>query len=178
MQYPTHPVPSYPSIQPHLHAAPRLPPKSFRCVLFPADSTRRPSVVEVLTSPVLYSAHPTARMPHPEVHMDSPNSTGGARAWDYCTINALDGIERPLSQPYIVFFPTMSQDGSPFPINQTIRDIQGPNFKDQCAWRGNVVIGKYTAANDPFNSLIDAGTQDFAIIRNLIRSRASPRTFY
>ncbi|KAJ7067940.1 hypothetical protein C8F01DRAFT_1116267 [Mycena amicta] len=163
----------------HYLASPRPSPSQpqyFRCVLFPADPNRQPSVVQVMTSPMVYSAQPGPRMPHPEAHMDSiAPAVAGGRAWDYIILESLQGMNKQFSQPYIVFYPTVSQDGSPFPINASIRNIQGPNFREQDAWRGNVIIGKFADRDAPFHSFMDAGMADFPLMRNFIRSRYSPR---
>nr|GAT46229.1 predicted protein [Mycena chlorophos] len=147
-----------------------------RCILFPADANRQPSVVQMMTSPMAFTAQTGPRMPHPEVHMDSiaPVVAGG-RAWDYHIYESLEGVSRHLSQPYIFFFPILSQDGLPFPVNGSIRDIQGHGFTEHNAWRGNIVVGKFTDRNAPFESFMDAGLADLSIIRNLIRSQGSPR---
>ena len=36
--------------------------------------------------------------------------------------------------PYIVYYPAVSRDGMPFPVNKCIREIQGPLYDDARAW--------------------------------------------
>jgi hypothetical protein len=65
-------------------------------------------------------------------------------------VEALDGMNRNFTNPYIIFYPTISRDGMPFPLNRAIREIQGRNFRESSAWRGNIVIAKYR--DNPFSS--------------------------
>ena len=65
-------------------------------------------------------------------------------------VEALDGMNRNFTNPYIIFYPTVSRDGMPFAINKTIREIQGRSFKESSAWRGNIVVAKYRES--PFSS--------------------------
>ena len=68
--------------------------QSFDAILFPADG-RRPHVVSLMTNPASFS-NPhhapaqtgTARVPHPEVHMEYINEDPNLRAWHYqvCTV--------------------------------------------------------------------------------------------
>lgn len=65
-------------------------------------------------------------------------------------VEALDGMNKNFTNPYIIFYPTLSRDGMPFPINRAIREIQGRNFRESYAWRGNIVVAKYRES--PFSS--------------------------
>ncbi|KAG6919323.1 hypothetical protein DXG01_007456 [Tephrocybe rancida] len=89
-------------------------------------------------------------------------------------VEALDGMNRKFSNPYIIFYPTISRDGMPFPVNKSIREIQGHAYKEETAWRGNIVIAKYRDGN-PFSSMMDASMADFAILRNWLLTHGSPR---
>ncbi|KAF8211557.1 hypothetical protein K438DRAFT_1568554 [Mycena galopus ATCC 62051] len=151
----------------------------FQAIFFPTDG-RPPSVVQLMTShglsPTHYGSNPGPRMPHPEAHMDfiaEPSGLGGAKPWKYFIIDSLDGMNKKFSHPYIVYYPTVSRDGMPFPINKSIRDIQGPDFNEKYAWRGNIIIGKFRDHNNqPFASMMDASMADFPILKNFIRTRA------
>jgi hypothetical protein len=79
-------------------------------------------------------------------------------------IESLDGMNKKFTSPYVVFYPTVSRDGMPFPINKCIQDIQGSAFREEMAWRGNVVVGKYTG--HPFSNLVNASMADYPIIKN------------
>ncbi|KAH6915225.1 hypothetical protein BKA70DRAFT_569779 [Coprinopsis sp. MPI-PUGE-AT-0042] len=146
-------------------------------LLLPSDG-RPPSIVELMLSPMnthqgAYSSTPPTFMPHPEVFMDYI-AEAGARAWKYQLIEALDGMNKKFANPYILFYPVLSRDGMPFPINKCIRDIQGKSFKEQVAWRGNLVIAKYR--DNPFSSMIDASMADFPILKNYLLTHGCPRT--
>ncbi|KAJ7762812.1 hypothetical protein DFH07DRAFT_739178 [Mycena maculata] len=149
----------------------------FHAILFPSDG-RAPSVVQLMTSPTRYGMNPGPRMPHPEAHMDfvtEANGLGGAKPWKYFIIDSLDQMNRKFTNPYIVYYPTVSRDGMPFPLNKCIRDIQGANYNEHAAWRGNIIIGKFRDHDAPFTSMMDASMADFPILKNFIRSRGSPR---
>jgi hypothetical protein len=91
-------------------------------------------------------------------------------------IEALDGMTRKFSRPYILFYPVVSRHGGHFPVNQCIRTIQGSRFNEQMAWRGDIVVGKYAASdsNHPFTNMVDASMADFAIIQNYLMTHGSP----
>lgn len=88
-------------------------------------------------------------------------------------IEALDGMNRKFAQPYIVFYPVLSKDGMPFPVNQCVREIQGRNYRESLAWRGNIVIGKYRG-EDPFSSMVNAAMSDFPLIKNYLTTHGCP----
>jgi len=79
-------------------------------------------------------------------------------------IESLDGMNKKFSSPYVVFYPTVSRDGMPFPINKCIRDLQGAAFRGEMAWRGNIIVGKYTG--HPFSNLTNASMADYPIMKN------------
>ena len=61
--------------------------QSFDAILFPADG-RPPHVVSLMTSPASFNPHApaqtvTARVPHPEVHMEYIADDPNIRAWHY-----------------------------------------------------------------------------------------------
>ncbi|KAM6495679.1 hypothetical protein JOM56_008385 [Amanita muscaria] len=152
----------------------------FDAIVFPSDG-RPPSIVQLMTSPVIVSPaqsgqeqNPQSRIPHPEVHMDYIAEGYNPRAWDFQLMEALDGMYSKFTNPYIIFYPTVSRDGMPFPINKCIQDIQGRGFKEEEAWRGNIVIAKYH--DDPFTGIMHASMADFPIIKNyLLTHGCSPQ---
>ncbi|KAJ8076720.1 hypothetical protein PM082_001143 [Marasmius tenuissimus] len=146
----------------------------FDAILFPSDG-RTPTLVELMTSPMAIGHHSQSnpsRMPHPEVHMDYIAEGLGPRAWKYQLVEALDGMNRKFANPYIIFYPIISRDGMPFPVNKSIRDIQGRNFVEQAAWRGNIVIAKYH--DNPFTSMMNASMADFPILKNYLMTHGCP----
>jgi hypothetical protein len=81
-------------------------------------------------------------------------------------VEALDGMNRKFANPYIIFFPFVSRDGMPFPINKCVREIQGRSFTEEACWRGNLVIAKYRGST--WTSFIDASMADFPILKNYL----------
>ncbi|KAK0467904.1 uncharacterized protein EV420DRAFT_433924 [Desarmillaria tabescens] len=149
----------------------------FDAILFPSDG-RPPSLVQLMTSPMTISTHHSSyttspsRMPHPEIHMDYIADGIGPRAWKYQLVEALDGMNRKFANPYIIFYPVVSRDGMPFPVNKNIREIQGRSYKEEVAWRGNIVIAKYR--DNPFSSMMNASMADFPLLKNYLLTHGSP----
>lgn len=83
-------------------------------------------------------------------------------------------MNRRFANPYIIFYPVVSRDGMPFPVNKTIRDIQGQAFRPEYAWRGNIVVGKYR--ENAFTSLVNASMADFPILKNYFLTHGSPQS--
>ena len=83
-------------------------------------------------------------------------------------IDILDGMTKKLSTPYVIFYPAVSRDGMPFPINKYVReDIQGERpgfFQEARAWRGNLVVAKYCDQN--FSGMMNATMADFPLVKN------------
>jgi hypothetical protein len=88
-------------------------------------------------------------------------------------VEALDGMNKKFANPYVIFYPTISRDGMLFPINKSIREIQGRMSKEDAAWRGNIVIAKYS--ENPFSSMIDASMADFPILKNYLLTHGAPK---
>ncbi|KDQ64993.1 hypothetical protein JAAARDRAFT_28657 [Jaapia argillacea MUCL 33604] len=150
---------------------------SFDAILFPSDG-RPPTLVSLATSPVTvannFASHVSTRMPHPEVFMDYIAEGMGSRGWQYHLVEALDGMNKKFSNPYIIFYPVLSRDGMPFPINKCVREIQGSRFREECGWRGNIVVAKYQESS--FTNMIDASMADFPIVKNYLMTHDSPVT--
>ena len=87
-------------------------------------------------------------------------------------IEALDGMIKKFSTPYILFYPVISRDGMPFPVNKCIREIQGQTYEEARAWRGNLVVAKYRDAD--YSAMIDASMADFPIIKNYLSTHLAP----
>jgi hypothetical protein len=87
-------------------------------------------------------------------------------------VEALDGMNKKFTTPYVIFYPVISRDGMPFPINKCIREIQGAAFKEEWAWRGNIVIAKYR--DDRFSAMTDASMADFPLLKNYLSTHYSP----
>ncbi len=87
-------------------------------------------------------------------------------------MEALDGMNRKFANPYIIFYPVVSRDGMPFPVNKSIKEIQGRAFREDIAWRGNIVIAKYR--DNPFSSMMNASMADFPLLKNYLSTHGSP----
>lgn len=83
-------------------------------------------------------------------------------------IEALDGMSKKFTTPYIIFYPTISRDGMPFPINKCIREIQGSFYNESAAWRGNVVVAKYKDTR--YSAMMNASMADFPLVKNWFSS--------
>lgn len=150
---------------------------SFEALLIPSDG-RNPHMVPLMTSPTsmpdAYAPHSglPVRLPHPEVYMDYIAEGLGPRAWNYHPVEALDGMNKKFSQPYVIFYPVVSRDGMPFPVNKGIREIQGRSFREANAWRGNIIVAKYR--DSPFSSMVNGSIADFPILRNYFMTHGAP----
>ncbi|KAI0771531.1 hypothetical protein BD413DRAFT_475573 [Trametes elegans] len=158
---------------------------TFDAIMFPADD-RPPHVVPLMTSPITgalpapaaRSAEPyrCGRAPHPEVYMDYIADQLGSQAWCFHLVEALDGMIQKFATPYIVFYPVVSRDGMPFPVNKCIREIQRDRFDEARAWRGNLLVAKYRDGKDgvKYGAMMDASMADFPIIKNYLSTHLAP----
>ncbi|KJA21977.1 hypothetical protein HYPSUDRAFT_1085312 [Hypholoma sublateritium FD-334 SS-4] len=130
---------------------------SFQSLLFPSKGDREPF-----------------RIPHPEVYMKGIAENLGPRAWKYLLVETIDGMTRKFAMPYIIFYPVISQHGKPFPVNETIREIQGKAFRPENAWRGDIVVSKYCGNTLESESMIETTLADFPILKNYFLTYGSP----
>jgi len=84
----------------------------------------------------------------------------------------LDGMNKKFINPYVIFYPVLSRDGMPFPINKCLKEIQGPNYRENFSWRGNLVIAKYR--DEQLSTLMDATMADFPLLKNYLSTHYSP----
>ena len=75
-------------------------------------------------------------------------------------------MNKKFDEPYIIFFPVVSRDGIPFPINKYIKDLQGNLFRETAAWRGNIVIAKYRDLQ--YSAMQKASMADFPLVKNYL----------
>lgn len=85
---------------------------------------------------------------------------------DYQVIEALDGMNRKFDQPYVIFFPAISKDGHPFPVNKYVKTLQGTYLQADFAWRGDLVVVKY--ADLTYSAMIDISMADFPLVKNYL----------
>jgi hypothetical protein len=89
-------------------------------------------------------------------------------------------MNKKFAQPYIIYYPVISRDGMPFPVNRTVRDVQEEVNKgrrlredtEEQLWRGDLVAAKF--ADDQFTQMMAASMADFPILKNFLSTHASP----
>src|SRR6266576_1930438 len=86
-------------------------------------------------------------------------------------------MNKKFANPYIIYYPVVSRDGMPFPVNRTVRDIQeevnkGRRLREDQLWRGNLVAAKF--ADDRFTQMTDASMADFPILKNFLGTHPFP----
>ncbi|EKM52063.1 uncharacterized protein PHACADRAFT_128199, partial [Phanerochaete carnosa HHB-10118-sp] len=109
------------------------------------------------------------RMPRPEIFMDYIGDGMGALPWAYKVIDILDGMSQGFTTPYILFYPVVSRDHMPFPLNQYVSGVQGRDFFEEArAWRGNLVIAKYSDMK--YSAMTNASMADFPIVKNWLKT--------
>ncbi|KAF9642041.1 hypothetical protein BDM02DRAFT_3157603 [Thelephora ganbajun] len=153
----------------------------YDAILFPAGE-RAPHLVPLMMSNAPFpppgqsgSQHtPPAmtKVPHPGMYMGFIASEVGSQAWQSHVIERLNGMNKKFVNPYIIFYPVLSRDGIPFPINKCLKEIQGPNYHKNLAWRGDLVIAKY--CDEQLSVLIDAIMADFPILKNYLSTHYQP----
>ena len=84
----------------------------------------------------------------------------------------LDGMNKKFVNPYVIFYPVLSRDGMDFPVNKCLREIQGPNYRESQAWRGNLVIAKFR--DEQLSAFMDASMADFPILKNYLSKHYPP----
>ncbi|KAH9931830.1 uncharacterized protein B0H18DRAFT_871804 [Fomitopsis serialis] len=151
---------------------------AFEAIILHADG-RLPELVSLKTSPL--AAFPVSvpevlyrcgRVPHPELYMDCIAEGLGPRSWRIQAIEQLECMTAKFIAPYIAFYPIVSRDGSPFPVNTFIRAIKGKRFLDARAWRGDIVIAKFS--DQEYTRIIDASMADFPIVKNWLGTQHAP----
>ncbi|KAF7792106.1 hypothetical protein EIP86_003136 [Pleurotus ostreatoroseus] len=146
---------------------------SYEALVVPSDD-RAPHLASLMTSPLAFTdvharqaeVYRAGRMPHPEILMDYIAEGLGPRGWRFQLLEALDGMNKKFDEPYIIFFPVVSRDGLPFPINKYVKDLQGNLFQESKAWRGNLIIAKYT--NLEYAAMKNISMADFPLVKNYL----------
>jgi hypothetical protein len=85
-------------------------------------------------------------------------------------------MSKKFANPYILFYPTVSRDRMPPPLNKVVQAIQGQTSEKGRVWRGNIVIAKYS--EDPLTSMIDTSMSDFPILKNFFLTQGCPNVRY
>jgi|SRR5580693_2528698 hypothetical protein len=86
-------------------------------------------------------------------------------------------MNKKFAKPYIIYYPIISHDGMPFPVNCTVRDFQeevnkGWHPPNDRLWRGNLIAAKFS--DDHFTQMMDASMADFPILKNYLGTHLSP----
>ncbi|KZS97725.1 hypothetical protein SISNIDRAFT_481620 [Sistotremastrum niveocremeum HHB9708] len=137
-------------------------------MLFPHDE-RGTQLVEMPVTSLTTTNTRTGELeqstiPHPELLMDM---VAEGQLHDVCShkvVDSLEGMTKKFTTPYVVFYGSKSRTGEAFPINKTIRQIQGSRFQESKAWRGDVIAVKYEAHS--FTRIVDCNSSDFPLLRN------------
>ncbi|KAA1475952.1 hypothetical protein DENSPDRAFT_861002 [Dentipellis sp. KUC8613] len=149
---------------------------SYNALLFSSDGSP-PRLVELKASlPDPYSSqsknsNSNAQIPHPEVYMEHV-AQDHQRPWGHQPVEALDGMNKRFTEPYMVFYPTISRDGLPFPVNLSIREIQGNAFKKHMCWCGDIIIAKYQSSR--FTVMKNMTMADYPLLKNWLAMHLSP----
>lgn len=86
-------------------------------------------------------------------------------------------MNKKFTNPHIIYYPVVSRDGMPFPVNWTVRDVQeevnkGRRLQEDQLWRGNLVVAKF--ADGRFTQMMDASMADFPILKNFLGTHLFP----
>lgn len=154
---------------------------SYDAIVFPADE-RAPHLIPLMWSnassysPVGQSSQPSqpvsTKIPHPEMYMDFIAEGVGPVAWRSHVVEMLDGMNKKFANPYIIYYAVLSRDGMPFPINKCVKEIQGSQYREGFAWRGNLVIAKFR--DEGALTPMDATMADFPLLKNYLATHSSP----
>ncbi|GJE96053.1 hypothetical protein PsYK624_122460 [Phanerochaete sordida] len=83
---------------------------------------------------------------HPEVFMDWIHENDQVPRWNSHVIRRLDGMTKDFDNPFIIFYPTRSKDGMPFPVNVCVSTSQKSKMPETIhkkkRWRGDIVVAK------------------------------------
>ncbi|EJD54023.1 hypothetical protein AURDEDRAFT_110671 [Auricularia subglabra TFB-10046 SS5] len=107
-----------------------------------------------------YGQRHVTRTPHPELYMSLSHNSG----WVSERIESLYGMRGALQNPYLIFYPARQRSGAPIPVNTCISEIQGRGFRESNAWRGDVVVAKYTKDGE----IMSCSAADFPLVKNYL----------
>lgn len=84
----------------------------------------------------------------------------------------LDGMNKKFASPYVIYYSVLSRDGIAFPVNKCVKEIQGSQYREGFAWRGNLVIAKFR--DEQASTPMDATMADFPLLKNYLATHCSP----
>lgn len=73
---------------------------------------------------------------------------------------------------FIAFYGKASKDGHAFPLNQNIQSIQQNKFNKASAWRGDIIVAKYTDAK--FSNMQHISMADWPVLKNFFQTHYKP----
>ncbi|KAN0141555.1 hypothetical protein V8E53_000017 [Lactarius tabidus] len=151
--------------------------QSLDAILFPADG-RPPHVVSLIDEPgfFLNSAHTGAACPRSThgIHCGGLQHEGLALPDHRGAGHDEQEVRKPIPS---IYYPAISRDGIPLPVNRTMRDIQEELNKGHCCcnnqlWCGNLVTAKFE--DNHSEEMMDASMADFPILKNFLATHPSP----
>ncbi|KAL6304375.1 hypothetical protein BKA93DRAFT_733391, partial [Sparassis latifolia] len=119
-----------------------------------------PHLIDLQISTCQWKCCKTARS---EMHMDHVSShlSGSCKLH---IIHKLDGMHRPLPNPYGIFTPGMSNNGLPFTRNKCISSMVGSRLPNNTDWKGDIIIVKYR--DNTHQDFLDLTMSEFPIVKN------------
>jgi|SRR5712672_357680 len=81
--------------------------------------------------------------------------------------------------PYIIYYPVISRNDTPFPVNRTVRKMQeevspGRPLREDLLWCGDLVVAKF--ADPHFTQMMGASTADYPILKNFLATHMPPNS--
>ncbi|EMD30843.1 hypothetical protein CERSUDRAFT_26886, partial [Gelatoporia subvermispora B] len=107
-------------------------------------------------------------MPFPEVLLPYINMQLRQHAWNWVDITRLSEMTEDLPYGFIAFYGKASKDGHAFPLNQNIQSIQQNKFNKASAWRGDIIVAKYTDAK--FSNMQHISMADWPVLKNFFQT--------
>ncbi|KAJ3014360.1 hypothetical protein NUW54_g1325 [Trametes sanguinea] len=151
--------------------------KDFDAILIPFVATCNPCVVALLTTALMdtVSVDPPfqcGHVLHPEVYMEYISGPHGTMAWDFHCMERINRMYKPFPMPYIIFYPVVSRDDMPFPVNEHIKTIQNDCFDGPQLWKGDIIVAKYK--DTTYSQMTMASMADYPLIKIFLSSCGAP----
>ena len=77
-------------------------------------------------------------------------------------------MPKKLDQCFIVFYAVVSVDGQAFNVNESIKEIQEGLYREDVAWKGDIIIAKY--CDNPFTTIIDMFIANYPLIKKIFKT--------
>ena len=136
--------------------------EAYDAILFPVHGPAKifplMTSLDSLLDPVT-GARRTTRTPHPELYM---SLSGSGLVCE--RIASLYGMNRTFSDAFVVFYAAGQRSEAALAVNACIAEIQGRGFREQAAWRGDVVVVKYRNVDN--GDIVCCPASDFPLVKN------------